>query len=146
MPLLWQAWQHISRRHGFYFTEDRLYSLGGVPTRDILKMINVEQGLSLDIQVVAHEKETVYIERLPLLKPIPSVVAIAREHLGRIPMAVASGGVKKTIEKVLGHLGIREWFDAIVTSEDVSRQKPAPDIFLKAAWQIGCATSVLQGL
>ena len=41
------------------------------------------------------------------------------------------------IEQVLVHLGIRELFDAIVTSEDVARQKPAPDIFLEAARRIG---------
>ena len=34
------------------------------------------------------------------------------------------------------HLGIHHWFGAIVTSEDVVRQKPAPDIFLEAARQV----------
>jgi HAD superfamily hydrolase (TIGR01509 family) len=34
-------------------------------------------------------------------------------------------------------LGIYDWFGAIVTSEDVVRQKPAPDIFLEAARQLG---------
>ena len=52
-------------------------------------------------------------------------------------MAVASGGNKPIIEKVLVHLGIREYFAAVVTSEDVVNQKPAPDIFLEAARRIG---------
>jgi HAD superfamily hydrolase (TIGR01509 family) len=52
-------------------------------------------------------------------------------------MAVASGGMKPIIEQVLNHLGIRYLFNAIVTSEDVVRQKPAPDIFLEAARRIG---------
>jgi len=38
---------------------------------------------------------------------------------------------------VLEHLSIVKLFDAIVTSEDVRRQKPAPDIFLEAARRIG---------
>jgi len=37
MPLHWHAWRVISERHGIHFTEDRFYSLGGVPSRDILK-------------------------------------------------------------------------------------------------------------
>ncbi|NDD91264.1 HAD family phosphatase, partial [bacterium] len=41
------------------------------------------------------------------------------------------------IPTVLRHLGIYDWFGAIVTSEDVVRQKPAPDIFLEAARQLG---------
>ena len=52
-------------------------------------------------------------------------------------MAVASGGTKRIITQVLEHLGIVKLFDAIVTSEDVTRQKPAPDIFLEAARRIG---------
>jgi HAD superfamily hydrolase (TIGR01509 family) len=50
---------------------------------------------------------------------------------------VASGGTRSIIEQVLQHLGIRELFQAIVTSEDVRNQKPAPDIFLEAARRIG---------
>jgi len=38
---------------------------------------------------------------------------------------------------VLVHLGIRDLFAAVVTSEDVINQKPAPDIFLEAARRIG---------
>jgi HAD superfamily hydrolase (TIGR01509 family) len=52
-------------------------------------------------------------------------------------MAVASGGSRHVIEKVLHHLGIREFFSATVTNEDVARQKPAPDIFLEAARRLG---------
>jgi len=52
-------------------------------------------------------------------------------------MAVASGGMKHVIEQVLEHLRLRHVFSAIVTSEDVQRQKPAPDIFLEAARRIG---------
>jgi len=37
----------------------------------------------------------------------------------------------------LTQLGIVDWFQAIVTNEDVTRQKPAPDIFLEAARRIG---------
>ena len=50
---------------------------------------------------------------------------------------MASGGTRKIIEQVLDHLGIRRLFRAIVTSEDVTRQKPAPDIFVEAARRIG---------
>jgi beta-phosphoglucomutase-like phosphatase (HAD superfamily) len=64
-------------------------------------------------------------------------VGIARENFGKIPMAVASGGTKHGIEQVLEHLGIRSLFNAVVTSEMVKHQKPAPDIFLEAARQIG---------
>jgi beta-phosphoglucomutase-like phosphatase (HAD superfamily) len=137
MPLHWRAWQTISRRHRFELNEDRFYSLGGVPSRDILRLLSDEQGLPMDPVLVAREKEAEYLPLIAQVEPINTVVGVAREHHGQIPMAVASGGTKQIIEQVLNHLGIRHLFQAVVTSEDVTNQKPAPDIFLEAARRIG---------
>ena len=52
-------------------------------------------------------------------------------------MAVASGGSQQSIGRVLKHLGIDDWFQAVVTNEAVVNQKPAPDIFLEAARRLG---------
>jgi beta-phosphoglucomutase family hydrolase len=137
MPLHWRAWETVQRRHGFHFSEERFYALGGVPSRDILRRLKQEQGLALDPLAVAKEKEQAYLEVLAHVAPIETVVRIAREHHGRLPLAVASGGTHRVIEKVLEHLGIRHLFHTIVTSEDVVNQKPAPDIFLEAARRLG---------
>ena len=137
MPLHWRAWQTIAWRHRLEFPKERFYELGGVPTRDILKMLSREQGVPLDPVLVAQEKEAEYLPLIHQVEPVNVVVGIAREHHGKIPMAVASGGTNKIIRQVLEHLGILTLFDAIVTSEDVARQKPAPDIFLEAARRIG---------
>jgi beta-phosphoglucomutase-like phosphatase (HAD superfamily) len=137
MPLHWRAWQVIARRHSFSLTEDRFYSLGGVPSRDILKVLSAEQGVPLDPLAVAREKEAEYLPLIAQVEPINTVVGVARENYGKIPLAVASGGTKRIIEQVLEHLGIRNLFQAIVTSEDVVNQKPAPDIFLEAACRLG---------
>jgi beta-phosphoglucomutase family hydrolase len=137
MPLHWRAWQMITQRHNLHFPEDRFYSLGGVPSRDILKMLAEEQGRSLDHIAVSHEKEELYLPLMGEVEPIHSVVEIAKANHGKIPMAVASGGTQKIITQVLEHLKILHLFDAVVTSEMVKKQKPAPDIFLEAARRIG---------
>ena len=136
MPLHWRAWQSVTQRHGIHFSEQRFYALGGVPSRDILKTLRQEQGLVIDPLAVAREKENAYLELLGHVGPIEVVVDVARAHYGKLPLAVASGGIKPIIEKVLVHLGLREMFAAVVTSEDVVNQKPAPDIFLEAARRI----------
>ena len=91
----------ITRRYGLHFPEDRFYSLGGVPARDILKSAGGEQGRSLDHIAIAHEKEETYLAALPEIEPIHAVVEIAQAHHGKIPMAVASGGTEKIITLVL---------------------------------------------
>ena len=137
MPLHWRAWHLIAQRHGLHFPEDRFYQLGGVPARDILKMLAEEQGRSLDHIAVAHEKEEAYLQSLAQVEPIHAVVEIARTNYGKIPMAVASGGTQRIICMVLEQLKIGHLFDAVVTSDMVKNQKPAPDIFLEAARRIG---------
>jgi beta-phosphoglucomutase family hydrolase len=138
MPLHWQAWQVITRKYRLEFPEDRFYALGGVPSRDILKLLAREQQRTdLDALIVAREKEAEYLQLLPQVGPIDVVVDIAREHRGRLPLAVASGGSRHAIEQVLTHIGVRDWFAAVVTNEDIVNQKPAPDIFLEAARRLG---------
>ena len=137
MPLHWHAWQIITQRHGLHFPEDRFYSFGGVPSRDILRLLAQEQGRSLDHIAVAHEKEETYLPLIARAEPIHAVVEIARANHGKIPMAVASGGTQPIVCRVLEHLKILHLFNTVVTSEMVKHQKPAPDIFLEAAKRIG---------
>jgi beta-phosphoglucomutase family hydrolase len=145
MPLHWRAWQMITQRHNLHFPIDRFYSLGGVPSRDILKMLAEEQGRSLDHIAVAHEKENAYLPMMAEVEPIHAVVEIAKANFGKIPMAVASGGTQPIIVGVLEHLKIRHLFQAVVTSEMVKNQKPAPDIFLEAARRIGVDPKFCRG-
>jgi beta-phosphoglucomutase-like phosphatase (HAD superfamily) len=145
MPFHWKAWQVITERHNLHFPMDRFYSLGGVPTRDILKMLGEEQKVAVDHLLVSKEKEAAYLPFLRNVQPIECILRYAREHHETLPCAVASGGSKHIIENVLATLGIRHFFKAVVTSEDVQRQKPAPDIYLEAARRIGVPPEFCRG-
>jgi HAD superfamily hydrolase (TIGR01549 family) len=56
---------------------------------------------------------------------------------GRYPLGLASGSRHTTIDAVLALRGLRRHFKAIVSSQDVKRGKPAPDIFLRTAELLG---------
>lgn len=138
MPLHWRAWDQTVRQYDLRFTEERFYALGGVPSRNILAMLFVEQGRQgLDAHAIAKEKEERYLRLLPEVRAIEPVVELARVCRGRVPMAVATGGSRPAIPTVLRAMGILDWFGAVVTSQDVKNPKPAPDTFLEAARQLG---------
>ncbi len=141
MPAHWLAWEEVTKRHGLHFPKDRFYSLGGVPSWQIIEMLGKEQGVSVDAHAISHEKEQAYLPYMDRVKPIEPVMAIVREWQGRVPMSVATGGVRSIIEPLLDQVGLSKYFEAIVTSEDVTHQKPAPDIFLEAARRIKVAPS-----
>jgi HAD superfamily hydrolase (TIGR01509 family) len=75
-----------------------------------------------------------YREELPLLDG--SVAAVER-LAAELPLALASSSNRPLIDAVLETAGIAERFVATVSSEEVARGKPAPDVFLEAARRLG---------
>jgi beta-phosphoglucomutase-like phosphatase (HAD superfamily) len=71
------------------------------------------------------------------VREMPGAVALVRRLAGRVPLAVASGSPLAGIETVVTQLGIRDLFALLLTSEEVARGKPHPDVFLEAARRLG---------
>jgi HAD superfamily hydrolase (TIGR01509 family) len=76
----------------------------------------------------------IYRERLPLL---PGAVEAVRSLAKRWPLAIASSSNRPVIDLVLELAGIADAFQATVSSEEVERGKPAPDVYLEAAKRLG---------
>ncbi len=140
MPAHYEAWKAGLLAAGFThgFPEELFYSLGGVPTARIVTILNERHGTALDALAVAHAKEDIYLERLPLIEPIEPVVRFAREAAARgRPLSVASGGMRHVVHLTLAGAGLTDLFPVVVTPEDVAHGKPAPDLFLLAAERMG---------
>jgi beta-phosphoglucomutase family hydrolase len=137
MPLHYEAWRTMCRRYDLVLTEDRFYALGGRPTKEVTKLVVGEAGLDLDVAKLSAEKEELFIELLDRVTPIEPIVDVARDLRGRVPLAVATGADGIIGRRILDYLGIRDWFTAIVTSDDVKHHKPDPEIFLESARRMG---------
>jgi HAD superfamily hydrolase (TIGR01509 family) len=75
-----------------------------------------------------------YRESLPL---IDGAVEAVERLAGRWPLGVASSSNREVIDAVLDAAGITERFAATVSSEEVARGKPAPDVYVEAARRLG---------
>ena len=75
-------------------------------------------------------------EKLPEKPGVREILTFFREE--GIPIAVASSSPSDLVGSNLTRAGIKEYFDAIIGGDQVEQGKPAPDIFLKAAEEIGC--------
>ena len=136
MPLHYHAWVAALTERSAAMSEQLFYDLGGVPTADIVRILNDRFGYTLDVEETAAAKEALYEELLPQAQPVERVVALVREYRGRYPMAVASGGLRRLVEKTVNALGLADCFATICTAEDVSRGKPEPDLFLLSAQRL----------
>jgi HAD superfamily hydrolase (TIGR01509 family) len=77
-----------------------------------------------------------YRDGLPLL---PGARAAVERLAARWPLALASSSNRPLIDLVLDVSGLARFFRATVSSEEVARGKPAPDVFLEAARRLGVA-------
>ncbi len=136
MPLHYRAWRQILDPINVEFTEDRFYELAGMPGRNVFTEVAGDQFSAETIEELLATREDLFFELLGEIEPVAAVVEVAHEAFGKMPMAVASGSVRESVERQLKTLGIRSWFDAVVTAEDTKRHKPHPDVFLEAARQL----------
>ncbi len=139
MPAHFEAWRDALAVFGAcgVLREDVFFAMGGRPSRDIVLEINDLYGLKLDPDAIALAKREAFFKRMGAITLIDEVAAFAESLRGKVPMAVASGSSRRVVEKTLQQLGVSDWFDEVVTSEDVAEGKPAPDIFLHAAKLLG---------
>lgn len=139
MPAHFEAWCEALALYGAggVFKEDVFLAMGGRPTRDIVVDLNDEYNLHLDPAAVAFAKREAFLKRLDTVTLIDEVAAFAQSLRGKMPLAIASGGSRMVVEKTLRVVGVSDWFDEVVTADDVVEGKPAPDIFIKAAQLLG---------
>jgi HAD superfamily hydrolase (TIGR01509 family) len=99
--------------------------------------LNAEYGLKLDPSRVALSKREAFLRKLHQVELIEEVADFARSQRGKVPMGIATGGSRFVIEKTLQIVGVSDWFDEVITADDVVHGKPAPDIYLEAARRLG---------
>lgn len=133
MPVHYQAWHKAMQKWKIDFPEARFYALAGMPTEKIISLLATEQGVSVIVDEATADKEANFMSMINQLKPIAATLEVARHFRGKLPIAVASGGSRDSVQRQLAQIGCEDWFDAIVASEDTARHKPEPDVFLEAA-------------
>ena len=139
MPAHFEAWCEALALYGAggIFKEDVFFAMGGRPTLDIVEELNSKYDLKLDPEAVALAKREAFLKRLHTVTLIEEVAKFAESLRGKMPLAIATGGSRMVIEKTLKIVGVSDWFDEVVTADDVADGKPAPDIFLRAAMLLG---------
>ena len=139
MPLHYIAWKKSLAEWNCEFEEHLFYSWGGMPVVEIIAALNERNGLNMPVEAVARRKESLFHEQLPQIKAIPEVLEHIEAQHGRIPFAVVSGSRRSSVVGSLNALGILDKFDTIVSAEDYTNAKPAPDAFLLATDRLGVA-------
>lgn len=133
MPAHYLAWLAALKPHGVGFDEDRFYAMGGWPTWKVAETLFAEVGQSHDLDSFVIRKEAAFEDFLPQIQAIDPVVNLARRYHGRLPLAVATGGLRSVCTRILETIEVLPLFETMVTCEDVADHKPHPEVYLEAA-------------
>lgn len=138
----YRAWQRLADEEGLRFDRAMNERLRGVSRRASLEIILAENNRRVSEAQMAEwmeRKNAYYVASLAEVTPadlLPGAVPFIRE-LRDAGIRVALGSASKNARIVLERLGIAHLFDVVADGTSVERTKPAPDLFLWAARQMG---------
>ena len=135
---LWnRAKRELADAHGVPWPDDAERTMMGMSSPEwsgYLADLGVPLAPGAISDAVVTRLSEIYAEELPLL---PGAQEAVRRLAARWPLGVASSSNRPIIELVLGEAGVQGCFAVTVSSEEVARGKPAPDVYLEAARRLG---------
>ena len=138
-----KAWQHIFNHElGGNFTWDEVKpQMYGKNQEVLARVFGPDRFTPEQAHQLSLAKEQRYQDEFrPHLRLLPGLTEfLAAAHEQGIPMAIGSAAIPFNIDFVLDTLGIRPYFSAIVSADDVTLSKPHPETFLRAAQLLGAA-------
>ncbi|GAB2690619.1 HAD family hydrolase [Aliiglaciecola aliphaticivorans] len=135
------AWQKTCEIFDIPCDGDFIYSLGGVPTREIVKILNEKYGLDRDLDQVAQKKREIWLGLDEALTVIDDTFQIMQRYEGKLKMGVGTGADRDNALRMLSETGLLDRLETVVTSSDVTHGKPHGETFLTAAKNMGLAAN-----
>jgi HAD superfamily hydrolase (TIGR01509 family) len=139
---LWnESKAELVREAGGRWRDDAPQAMMGMSSPEWSRYIREQLGVERDVDEINRDVvariERLYRTKLPLLPGAVEAVSTLRL---RWPLGLASSSNREIIDLVLELAGLADAFAATVSSEEVPRGKPAPDVYLEAARRVGVRT------
>lgn len=135
----YKAWKQLADRLDIYFDEQINNRLRGVSRMDSLEiLLERYAGVPLSNQEklqLATEKNEIYKKLLMEMSPedLSDEVKITLDSLRELGLKLAIGSSSRNARLILSRIGLEDYFDEISDGNNISKSKPDPEVFLKAA-------------
>ncbi|MCC8424753.1 HAD family phosphatase [Mucilaginibacter sp. UR6-11] len=128
----------VAADRGVTITGEIIDELAGWPVPAVVAEINKRYSSNMDPEEFAEVRQQLYHdEYISKITPVEHVVDHLKAHVGKVRIAVVSGGSREAVEKTLNVLGIADLVETLVCAGETPHGKPAPDPFLAAAKKLG---------
>ena len=132
-----KAWQQTSEHFGFPYDGKFIHDLGGVPTREIVRLINQKYAMDHDLDAVTQHKRQAFLDLEDSATVIDATFAVMQRYQGQLKMGVGTGSDRGNAIRLLSAAGLLERLDTLVTASDVLHGKPHAETFLTVAHNMG---------
>lgn len=134
----YQAWKELADREGIYFDEkinDRLRGVSRMQSLDIILERASREYTEEEKESMAAMKNESYVKLLENMstKDLSDEVKNTLDELRHRGYKLAIGSSSKNTKKILKQIGLVDYFDAISDGTNITKSKPDPEVFLKAA-------------
>jgi HAD superfamily hydrolase (TIGR01509 family) len=129
-----ESWELLSKEIGKPMPADHFLRGFGMKNQVIIPRILEWTNDAEEIHEFLY-REIIRREGIQPLPGATSLLAMLNDH--GVPCAVASSTHRENIETIFDAISIGQYFEAIVTAEDVAHGKPDPEVFLKSAEKLG---------
>ena len=134
----YQAWKELADREGIYFDEkinDRLRGVSRMQSLDIILERASREYTEEEKESMAAMKNESYVKLLENMstKDLSDEVKNTLDELRHRGYKLAIGTSSKNTKKILKQIGLVDYFDAISDGTNITKSKPDPEVFLKAA-------------
>jgi len=139
MPLHIEAWKATGEAFGVSITARMVEERAGTPTIQVIQQLNEVYNWRINSIDFRKKKNQVYLDlkkKNGKIRPVQRVVEVARSYYGKLPMAIGTGSIRYNATMALQDLGIADWFEVMITADDVTHPKPHAETFLKCAKHI----------
>jgi len=130
-----QSWYDLAEREGFGMSDEVFYNTFGMQNYQIVPILLGQEVSAEEVERLSDWKEQRYraivAEKLTLANGAKALLDDLKNE--GFLLAIGSSAPRANLDLILERLDIQAVFDAYVTKEDISKGKPAPETFLKAA-------------
>jgi beta-phosphoglucomutase family hydrolase len=134
-----RAERQTFQRQNVKISAEELHAYTGTTAKAMFTELIAKYKLNTTFEEINSQKEEILLKLLDKdAEPTKGVLSLIQELKRReVKLAVGSSSTRKLVDYVLNKLNLTHAFDRIITAEDIEHSKPNPEIFLKAAAELG---------
>jgi beta-phosphoglucomutase family hydrolase len=137
MPNHFKSWRKAVVPYGIDFDAALFMQLTGMPRTATIKKLNEMFGTKMNPVIVGKVKEDHFNTLVDLTEEIEVVTDVIRKYHTILPMSIGTGSTKNGAKKTIEVIGFENYFDIVITADDIINHKPHPETFLKCAELMG---------